>query len=300
MLILSFPGASTSVSFIQLMMRWYTSTMQQVCQVVRFGIIEYQKAWEMQARLSKEIASGKRPATLLLLQHPHIYTLGRNGKIENLLWDETELAHKGISVQWVDRGGDITYHGPGQLVGYPLLPLGPVSISDRGEGSSARLPRADYIGYIRKLEQVLILSLQQFGVQAKLKPGMTGVWVSREKSSAHDDGKPSDEKVAAIGVKVDVHGISRHGFALNVNPDMRFWQGIIGCGLEGYRSTSLEELLSIAPEMETVEQAVVTAFGNVFGYRMEQADHHWHPASQEKEKSGQKTFRRFDAVRKNL
>ena len=219
------------------------------CEVHWLGQVDYRQAWELQDRLAAEIAAGSRPPTLLLLEHPHTYTFGRSGHAENLLWSEVEQQERGIQTFWVDRGGDVTYHGPGQLVGYPLLPLGAPLPPAAGEGP--RLPSADYIGYLRKLEAALIEALAEFGVQGGRLPGLTGVWVGQA-------------KIAAIGVKVDSRGISRHGFALNVAPQMEYWQGIVGCGLAGYTVTSLAEILGAAPQMAEVCQAVVSAFGNIF------------------------------------
>ena len=126
----------------------YTELMfRPICEVHTFGLIEYQEAWDLQDQFAAEIAAGERPPTLLLLEHPHTYTFGRRGDAANLVWGENELRQRGISVHWVDRGGDVTYHGPGQLVGYPLLPLGrpsPLTPLPGGEGN--RIPRADYVG----------------------------------------------------------------------------------------------------------------------------------------------------------
>jgi len=228
--------------------------------VLRLGPIDYARAMHLQNSLAAEIASGERPASLLLLEHPHTYTFGRRGQAKNLLWGQDELARRGAAVHWVDRGGDVTYHGPGQLVGYPLLPLGaPVAIDPAGGGP--RLPQADYVGYVRRLEKALVKALAALDVPAHTLPGMTGVWVNSPNSGP-------EAKIAAIGVKVDVHGVSRHGFALNVAPDMSYWRGIIACGLAGYPVTSLAELLPRPPEMEAVIQAVITAFGQIFDYQM--------------------------------
>jgi lipoate-protein ligase B len=209
-----------------------------------------------------------------LLEHPHTYTFGRRGHIENLLWDEAELERRGIAVHWVDRGGDVTYHGPGQLVGYPLLPLSPTPLLTQTTTGAPRLPQADYVGYVRRLEQMLILSLASFGLDSHQEDGLTGVWVSRD-----GDSKPSipdqsparsldTAKIAAIGVKVNARGVSLHGFALNVNPDMTYWQGIVGCGLVGYPITCMAELLDPVPGMEAVIQAVINAVGKIFQYEM--------------------------------
>src|SRR5678809_34488 len=139
------------------------------CDVLDLGLIEYETAWKLQDEYAREIAEGKRPPTLLLLEHPHVYTFGRRGKQENLLWGESQLKEKGIAIHWVDRGGDVTYHGPGQLVGYPLLPLGQVNDEDK-------IPQADYVGYVRKLEKTLIVALARLGVAAGQRSGLTGVW----------------------------------------------------------------------------------------------------------------------------
>jgi len=256
-------------------------------EVINLGLIEYEQAWKLQDQYAAEIAEGKRPPTLLLLEHPHVYTFGRRGEQKNLLWGEAQLREKGIAIHWVDRGGDVTYHGPGQLVGYPLLPLKPVRSLDDSSSSDrvsthvteathdslrpdrSRIPEADYVGYVRKLEKTLIIALANLGLVAGQRSGLTGVWIQSDvhsrcrHCSAEDRKKPA--KIAAIGVKVDVHGVSRHGFALNVNPDMEYWDGIIACGLQDEPIVSLADLFESPPSMERVKQEVVKAFGEVFG-----------------------------------
>ena len=228
--------------------------------IIDLGLIEYEQAWKLQDEYAAEIAEGKRPPTLLLLEHPHVYTFGRKGHAENLLWGEEQQKQKGISTHWVDRGGDVTYHGPGQLVGYPLLPLGKVSTDNK-------LPDADYVGYVRKLEKMLIVAMAHFGIVTGQRSGLTGVWIQADVHSRCPRCKPEDKqkpaKLAAIGVKVDVHGISRHGFALNVNPDMEYWDGIIACGLSE-PVVSLADLLPSVPSMESVKAVVTTAFREIF------------------------------------
>jgi lipoate-protein ligase B len=241
--------------------------MDAVCVFHWLGRVAYDDAWQLQNSLAAEIGAGQRPPTLLLLEHPHTFTFGRRGRAENLLWDEAELARRGVSVRWVDRGGDVTYHGPGQLVGYPLLPLGTSGLQVHPERDSARIPQADYVGYVRRLEQALILALFRMGVRARQVTGLTGVWVDPPASAAGQEQAPP-AKIAAIGVKVDARGITRHGFALNIQPDMSYWQGIIGCGLVGYAVTSLAEICSPPPPMERVVHEVVRAFGETFGYQM--------------------------------
>jgi lipoyl(octanoyl) transferase len=261
--------------------------------VLDLGLVEYERAWKLQDEYAREIAEGKRSPTLLLLEHPHVYTFGRRGRQENLLWGESQLKEKGIAIHWVDRGGDVTYHGPGQLVGYPLIPLtslspdsslpaqqqsSPLSTQDSTtridttrsarSGESLHIPQADYIGYVRKLEKTLVAALARLGLAAGQRPGLTGVWIQADVHSRCPRCKPEDRKkpakIAAIGVKVDARGISRHGFALNVNPDMDYWEGIIACGLQDEPVVSLADLFPDPPSMERVKQEVVHAFGEVF------------------------------------
>lgn len=237
------------------------------------GLIDYERAWKLQEEYAAEIAEGKRPPTLLLLEHPHVYTFGRKGRAENLLWGEEQLKQKGVSIHWVDRGGDVTYHGPGQLVGYPLIPLMPLR-PDRSQNESSNLEdsaerpvRSDYVGYLRKLEKMLIVALTQFGVAAGQRSGLTGVWIQADAHSRCPRCKPEDKKkpakLAAIGVKVDARGISRHGFALNVNPDMEYWDGIIACGLSE-PVVSLADLLDPAPAMAAVKEKITASFREAF------------------------------------
>ncbi len=243
--------------------------MTEICVVHRLGLVAYEPVWRLQAELAAEIAAGDRPPTLLLLEHTHTYTFGRRGQLENLLWDEQELQRRGVAIHWVDRGGDVTYHGPGQLVGYPLLPLGTVGQRVDPEKMSSRLPQADYVGYVRRLEEVLILALARLGVASQQVPGLTGVWVDGCDAAVHAAGISVPAKIAAIGLKVDARGISRHGFALNVNPDMAYWQGIVGCGLVDHPVTCLRDVLPHPLAMEVVQDAVVAAFGFVFDYQMQ-------------------------------
>lgn len=245
-------------------------------EILDLGLIEYEAAWKLQHEYAREIAAGTRPPTLLLLEHPHVYTFGRRGKQENLLWGEEQLREKGIAIHWVDRGGDVTYHGPGQLVGYPLIPLGGVrSVATADAQSqeplqtgSSRLPDADYVGYVRKLEKTIITALARFGLASGQRSGLTGVWVQADVHSRCRHCSPEDRKkpakIAAIGVKVDARGISRHGFALNVNPDMEYWDGIVACGLQDEPVVSLADLFDVPPAMTQVKAEVVAAFQNIF------------------------------------
>ena len=234
-----------------------------ILEVQDLGLMEYEQAWKLQDEYAGEVAEGRRAATLLLVEHPHVYTFGRRGKQENLLWGESQLQQKGIAIHWVDRGGDVTYHGPGQLVGYPIIPLGHVN-------SDNKLPQADYVGYVRKLEETLIVALARLGLAAGQRSGLTGVWIQADVHSRCPRCKPEDRRkpatIAAIGVKVDARGISRHGFALNVNPDMEYWDGIIACGLQDEPIVSLADLFPEPPPMERVKREVMAAFGEVFEF----------------------------------
>lgn len=211
------------------------------------GLVEYQQAWDLQNQFAAEIARGQRSPTLLLLEHPHTYTFGRNGKAENLLWNEAQRKARGVAVHWTDRGGDVTYHGPGQLVGYPLIRLGRID----------QYSRADFVGYLRNLEIMLVTALARLGLDSAPLNGKTGVWVQPREAQ-----KPA--KIAAIGVKVDAQGITRHGFALNVNPDMSFFDGIVPCGLLDDPVISLAELFSPAPGMPQVKAEIIQAFAQTF------------------------------------
>jgi len=227
------------------------------------GLVPYDEARRLQDELAGEIAAGSRPPTLMLLEHPHVYTFGRRGQEANLLWDQAELERRGVQVRWIDRGGDVTYHGPGQLVGYPLFPLGRVT-------NEGHLPQADYVGYIRKLEESLISALAELGLAGGQIPGLTGVWIQPDVASrcphCPPQARSTPSKIVSIGVKVDAHGVSRHGFAFNVAPDMSYWQGIIACGLVDHPQISLADLFGQAPDMDRVAQIVADAVAHNFGF----------------------------------
>lgn len=202
------------------------------------GTVPYRAAWELQARLVVARRQGLTGDLLLLLEHPPVYTLGRAGRVENLLVPVGWLRGQGAEVFEVDRGGNITFHGPGQLVGYPILDL-----TAWGR---------DLHRYLRGLEEVLIRALGAFGIAAGRKSGYTGVWVR-------------DRKIAAIGVKLNSGWVSSHGFALNVSTDLRWFDYIIPCGIRGYGVTSLSAELGRRIPREAAIGPVVDAFGQVFG-----------------------------------
>ena len=220
----------------------------KTCDVARLGLIDYQSAWDLQKRLAAARAADRANDTLLLLEHPHIYTLGRTGQEENLLLDEAQRTARGVEVAWVDRGGDITYHGPGQLVGYPIMDLGQPQ-------QDGRIPQADYVGYVRLIEAMLIRALETSGSVAYAEAGYTGVWV---------DGQSGPEKVGAIGVRVNAGGVSMHGFALNVSTDLSYFGDIIPCGIDDRAVTSLETLLGREVSMDEAMNAVEDAFAATF------------------------------------
>jgi lipoate-protein ligase B len=236
-----------------------------ICHVLTLGLIPYDKARDLQEQFAKEIAAGNRPPTLLLLEHPHTFTFGRRGEEQNLLWSAEELSERGVEIHWIDRGGDVTYHGPGQLVGYPLIPLGELD-------THGHIPQSDYVGYVRQLENVLVVSLAELGLVAGQIQGLTGVWIQPDVASRCPRCPPAareaPSKIASIGVKVDAQGISRHGFSLNIHPDMSYWEGIVACGLADYPSVALADLLEPTPSMEEVLAIVTASFGNRFKYDM--------------------------------
>ena len=199
--------------------------------VRRLGLVPYEEAWALQNRLADGRRGGILPDSLILLEHPHTYTIGRRGTREHVYLSEEELTRRGITCLEVDRGGDVTYHGPGQLVGYPILDLG---------------PQADVGRYLRNLEGCLINVLADFGIAAGRLDGYTGVWLG-------------DRKIAAIGVKVS-QDVTTHGFALNVSTDLSLFTHILACGIPDKGVTSMAVELGRAPAMSDVEDAVVAHF----------------------------------------
>lgn len=208
--------------------------------VRRLGIVPYSEALELQAELVRQRRAGEIVDTLLLLEHPHVITLGTNTHAENILITPEERAERGVELFDAGRGGDVTYHGPGQLVGYPILDLKP--------------DRCDLHRYLRDIEEALISVLGDFGLEAGRKEGMTGVWVG-------------GRKIAAIGVRVSSGWITSHGFALNVSTDLSYFGAIVPCGIQEYGVGSLETELGREVEMAEVEELVVRRFTEMFGRR---------------------------------
>jgi lipoate-protein ligase B len=194
------------------------------------GSVEYGRGLEVQRSYLDRRADGEIPDTLLLLVHPHVYTLGRTGNEANLLVPRDSLSREGIPLFRVSRGGDITYHGPGQLVGYPIV----------------LLPRPDVHRFVRTVEAALIDAVAEFGIRAGRIDGLTGVWV---------EGK----KIASIGIGVR-RWVTFHGFALNVNTDLSYFRRIRLCGLTGREATSMAEAAGGAVPLEFVREAVAGCF----------------------------------------
>jgi lipoyl(octanoyl) transferase len=226
--------------------------------VVDLGLIEYGAAWELQRRVVAARKAGAIPDVLLLCEHPHVITLGRSGKISNLRAPDSLLREMGVTFFETNRGGDITYHGPGQLVGYPILNLGEI--------------RRDVAWYVRSLEEVMIRATTDFGVASKRVPGCTGVWVDVPRGLTVEAGREikeveevkDEEKIGAIGVHIS-RWVTSHGFAYNVSTDLRYFDLIVPCGIAGKRATSLDKLLGQTIDMRPVSSRIAAHFGDVFG-----------------------------------
>ena len=204
------------------------------CRLRQLGRIDYASALELQQRLATDRKQGLVPDQLLLLEHPHVITLGRNGHMENLLADDDILARAGISFYPTDRGGDVTYHGPGQLVGYPILDL--------------RDWKRDVGAYVRAVEETIILTLADYGIEAGRIPKLTGVWVG-------------ERKIAAIGVHLS-RWVTSHGFALNVSTDLSYFQYIVPCGLT--KPVTSMAALGVRASLEEVAERYAAHFAKIF------------------------------------
>lgn len=205
------------------------------------GLMPYLPMWERQRALAAARVRGDIDDQLLLLEHEHVYTNGRRGDRAHLLIDEGGLERLGVRYHKIDRGGDITYHGPGQLVGYPIIDLGRAGLSVRS--------------YVRKLEMAIVQTVAAFGIEADIIPGYTGVWIG-------------DEKLAAIGVKVS-YGVAYHGFALNVLPDLSYFHHITPCGLSNRGVTSMAHLTDREITIAEVMPVCAQSFADVFGFDLQ-------------------------------
>ena len=227
--------------------------MNKQVNLQNLGYKDYKETWDYQEKLFKEILdlkiknrrqnlNEKTPNYLLMVEHPHVYTLGKSGDIKNLLISEAELEKKQASYYKINRGGDITYHGPGQLVGYPILDLDNFF--------------TDIHKYLRFLEETIIRTLAEYGLKAERSKGETGVWL--------DVGTPFARKICAMGVRAS-RWVTMHGFALNVNADLGYFDHIIPCGIEGKAVTSLNvELGKKEISLDEVQEKVLKHFAELF------------------------------------
>lgn len=210
-----------------------------ICRWAYLGRVDYREAWDLQRSIAHARAEGCIGDTLLLLEHPSTYTLGRRSKPSDLLLPREALEAQGAAVVDVDRGGEVTFHGPGQLVGYPIISL---------------RPRWGPLAYVRSLEAALISALDAFGIRAERVEGLTGVWAA-------------GAKIAAIGLKIS-RGVTTHGFAINVTTDLAWFRHIVPCGIHDREVTSLERLLGRTVSLEEVAAVVAERFGRELGFTM--------------------------------
>ena len=212
------------------------SQARRICEARWLGIVQYDDGLRLQEHAVERLRSGEAPEQLLLLEHPHVFTLGRGADRSNILADPDQLESNSVEVHETGRGGDVTYHGPGQLVGYPIINLKP--------------DRCDVHRYVRDIEEVLIRTIAEFGIEGTRISGLTGMWVG-------------NEKIGAIGVRI-ARWITSHGFALNVNTDLSYFRMIVPCGITDKGVTSLSRLLGRQVDMEQVARVVARHFGEVF------------------------------------
>jgi len=227
---------------------------------INLGLIDYKEAWDYQTDLFQKVLGVKTENRslpdnqqrhtdnfLVFCQHPHVYTLGKSGKEENLLIKDDALKAIGASYYHINRGGDITYHGPGQIVGYPIIDLENFF--------------TDIHKYMRLLEEAVIETVGEFGVSAGRIPGLTGVWID------HDE-KESARKICALGVKTS-RWVTMHGFALNVNTDLSYFSHIVPCGIDDKQVTSLQKELGNAVDLSAVEEVLKNKIVDLFGMKLE-------------------------------
>lgn len=245
--------------------------MSRVCEVWQLGEVDYAAALALQGRLAAARAAASAPDRLLLLTHPHTFTLGSAARPEHLLWDAAERQRRGVAVHRADRGGGVTYHGPGQLVAYPIITLDDADLTPVSLRSTPSLPMErglggevsrDVIAYMRALEAVVIGALADCGIRAYTAAGLTGVWADTPCGPA---------KVCAIGARVTARGVTKHGCALNVNTDLSYFSGIVSCGIRDRGVTSMAALLGGPADAAAVAARVAAHFARVFGFQMRSA-----------------------------
>ena len=234
--------------------------------LLQLGRIPFAEGLDIQARVVAARKAGRIGDTLLLCEHPPVITLGRNSSRANILASDEFLAARNVELHEINRGGDVTYHGPGQLVGYPIIDL-------RGDFPNKRGPHLGPVDFVRMMEEALIRTCADFGVMAKRIPKCTGVWTFGGGEFAADSfihGRNLEKKLAAIGVHVS-QGVTSHGFALNVTTDLREFEWIVPCGITDRGVTSLEleaDSDSADPTMERATLSAARNFGRVFGRQM--------------------------------
>lgn len=221
------------------------------------GLKDYKETWDYQEKLFKGIidikidnrkkdTTNKTPNYFVFVEHPHVYTLGKSGELSNLLLNETQLEQKGATFYKINRGGDITYHGPGQIVGYPILDLDNFF--------------TDIHKYLRFLEEVIIKTLAEYGIVAMRSEGETGVWL--------DVGTPFARKICAMGVRTS-RWVTMHGFALNANTNLGYFDNIIPCGIKGKAVTSMEAELGKKVDLDEVKKKILKHFSVLFEVEFE-------------------------------
>ena len=226
----------------------FVNPVTKNCWVVDLGLMPYAPACELQRELVEARKANAIPNVLLFCEHPHVITLGRNGKREHLCASDRLLAQMKVEFQAADRGGDITYHGPGQIVGYPILDLAE--------------QRRDIRWYVEQLEETMIRATCDFGIETHRVPGKHGIWVG----SANGTAAP-EEKLAALGVHLS-RWVTSHGFAYNVSTDLRYFDLIVPCGIQDARATSLERILGGAIEIAEAKARLSAHFADVFEYSL--------------------------------
>jgi lipoyl(octanoyl) transferase len=231
--------------------------MNKKVEFIDWGLIDYQQAWEQQDQVFNQTVALKTanrtnnttletPNYLIFCEHPHVYTLGKSGHPENLLLDEAGLAEKGATYYKINRGGDITYHGPGQIVGYPILDLDNFF--------------TDIHLYLRTLEEAVILTLNDYGIKAGRYPGYTGVWLDADNEKAR--------KICALGVRCS-RWVTMHGFAFNVNADLNYFKNIVPCGIDDKDVTSMERELGAPLNMDEVKNKLKRHIAALFQMSLE-------------------------------
>ena len=229
--------------------------------VVQLGVVDFATGLRLQSELIDARKDGRIPDTLLLLQHEPVITLGRNAKEQNVLLSRELLKEKGVELFQTDRGGDVTFHGPGQLVGYPIFDLH--GFPSSGKSSLKYLGAVDYV---RRIEEVLIRSCLEYGIPTKRIPGLTGVWTDGSGDGGRSPSTGS-AKIAAIGVHIS-RSVTSHGFALNVNTDLDYFTLIVPCGISDKPVTSIAQELERPVDLDEVAHCVSRNFGRVFDRQM--------------------------------